>query len=153
MVSAIYISNKKQFVPQNNYSTLEQFCNTTEENVYEENIDENECVEWFDNMTAYFSDLGYFDPYVDIANKNSVEVRQNVKKSIDVLIREGVKPAVWKDGDKNDWWNGYKRMDKNEIGRPILLSNTDRKRGLLFHLNTLLETTYNYDETYVFYIL
>ena len=181
MVSTIYISNKKNFVPCTFYSTIQEYCdrlngdnineldnqsNNSESNTNTESDTNNEsdnelddvsyeCVERFDNMTGYFCDLGYWDPYIDLANKNSVEVRHNIEKSIDTLVKEGVKPAIWdEDGDKdNDWWDGYKTEKNKKAYTPVKLPNEIRKRGLLFHLNVLLETTYKYDETYTFYIL
>lgn len=156
MVSRIIISNKKNFNAENIsfYKTLEEYCNV-ENDIDDIDGENNTCdyAESFDNMTTYFTDLGYWNSEFDLDKKKSSEVRENVLKSIQKLKDEGVEMAVWKENDDNDWWSGSVTPSKiglkgfQNVDLPIEI----RKTSLLFHLDTILKTTYDYDDTYIFY--
>jgi hypothetical protein len=153
MVSKIFISNKQNFIPDNwsCYKTIEQ-------KYYEMKNKEEDCIEYderFDDMAqcSAFYELGYWDSERDLNNKTSSEVRKNVQKSIQQLINEGIKPSVISEDGYAHWWFGkFDILFPNQyIYKSIKLPIEMRKSALLFHLNVILETTYNYDDTYTFY--
>jgi hypothetical protein len=159
MVSKIFISNKPNFIPNNwsCYKTIEQFHDEIHGiTKNKEDEDEDDCyVEKFDDMaqcTAFY-ELGYWDSEKDLNNKKSSEVRENVQKSIQRLIDEGVKPAVISEDGYAHWWFGKLdiQFPNQFFYKGIKLPIEMRKSALLFHLNAILETTFDYDDTHTFY--
>ncbi len=145
MVSGIFISKNTRYRPMRSVISLSQYVMNqtydTDNQTYDTDnqetefiYDENLCHTSFNNLTAYFTDLKYWDSYDSLHMKYGNEVLVNIKKAIEQLEEEGViKYNVTEDED----WG---------IIAGSNLSNDIRKQILLFHLYSILDLLNNLDD-------
>lgn len=145
MVSAIYCSKYKNYRPsQYKWFRMGDDDENDDEAILD--YDQTKLYDSFDNMTGYFTDLGYWNSLHGLHKQNGLEGKTNVLKAINKMQQEGITPYEGSDDTYWHWNSGGCQED--------MMSDEDRKKILLYHLMELYKILDKYDnpEEYFFII-
>jgi len=113
-------------------------------------------LEYFDDMTSNFDDLGYWDCEKDLDGKNTNEVSIKLTKVLEEMGEDGITSYLIDHCDKETLNNGYWQWGNEPIngisGRTKNMKEEDRKQIIFHHLEDLLMVSNSYDKMHYFFL-